>query len=267
MEIIILIISGIIGGFVAGLLGLGGGIFYILVLPYAMSWYDIPQEEASAFIVANSLFGIAFASATSLISDYNKLKLHFKESLMMGIPAVVASLITTKLIVQSEWFSMEVFNVFVIILMLYIIVQLRIKRESNQTNTKLKFLPSSISGIIAGSISALSGLGGGIIIIPLLQIKFKQSIKKAKLISLVVIFLTSAFISLQNVFSKPIEVSSAGTQWGYVLPVIAIPLVMGVFIGSPIGVRLSHKMDDKYLNLVFVIFVLIVLIEKLMLFF
>lgn len=267
MEIMVLIISGIIGGFIAGLLGLGGGIFYILVLPYAINWYNIPQDEASAFIVANSLFGIAFASATSLISDYKKLKLFLIESLGIAIPAVVASLLTTRFIVQSDWFSMEIFNVFVIVLMIYILIQLKIKRENYDSNPKLKLLPSSISGMASGCISALSGLGGGIIIIPLLQIKFRQSIKKAKLISLVVIFLSSAFVSLQNIFSKTIEIQSVNIQWGYILPIIAVPLVIGVFIGSPIGVRLSNKLNDKYLNGFFVLFVMIVLVEKLLLFF
>ncbi len=266
MEIFILVLSGIVGGFIAGLLGLGGGIFYILILPIAMSWYGVPQDSSSAFIIANSLFGIAFASASSLVSDFNKFTLHWKESLYLGIPAVVLSLLTIRFIVQSNWYSIEIFNAFVILLMIFILIQMQIKRKVSSQDKKLSFSQGAIGGGSAGIISALSGLGGGIIIIPLLQIGFQQSRRKAKVISLVVIFLSSSFMTVQNLFSSAIAIETIQYQWGYIIPNIAIPLTIGVFIGSPLGVLLSAKMKDYYLNWFFSLFVLIVLIEKLLLF-
>jgi len=266
MEIFILVLSGIVGGFIAGLLGLGGGIFYILILPMAMTWYGIPQDSSSAFIIANSLFGIVFASASSLASDFNKFKTLWKESLFLGIPAVVLSLLTIKFIVQSHWYSIEIFNAFVILLMIFILVQMQIKRKVSLQDKKLSFPQGAVGGGSAGIVSALSGLGGGIIIIPLLQIGFKQSQRKAKVISLVVIFLSSSFMTLQNLFSDAVVIENLQYQWGYIIPNIAIPLTIGVFIGSPFGVKLNNKMEDKYLNWFFSLFVLIVLVEKLLLF-
>lgn len=267
MEIIILILSGIIGGFIAGLLGLGGGIFYIIILPYVLQWYGISQEHISGFIVANSLFGITFASATSLISEFKNLQHYWKESLFLGIPAVIASILTTYYIVHSEWYSIKVFSLFVVILMLYILIQLRIKRNRINQDKRINILPAGISGCLSGIVSALSGLGGGIIIIPLLQLKFKQSVKKAKLISLVVIFLSSFFISIQNLISDTVIVEDINIQWGYILPIIVAPIILGVFIGSPIGVYFSNKTKDSYLNTFFSLFVFIVLIEKLLILF
>jgi uncharacterized membrane protein YfcA len=267
VEILVLVFSGIIGGLIAGLLGLGGGVFNILILPYVLEWFGVPREISTPFVVANSLFGIAFASATSLISEYKNLVLYWKEGLFLGVPAVVASLLSTHYIVQSEWFSVKVFNVFVIFLMLFILSQLLLKRNIQETNQKLSFLPISTSGALAGFISALSGLGGGIIIIPLLQIKFKQCLRKAKLISLIVIFLSSTFMTFLNLLSKATPLENISYQFGFILPGIAIPIVLGVFIGSPLGVKLSYKMADQYIKILFSLFVVLVLIEKLMFFF
>jgi uncharacterized membrane protein YfcA len=268
MEYLILILSGLLGGLIAGLLGLGGGIFYILILPYIMDWYGIPSNEASSYVVANSLIGIAFASGVSIFTQFKKLKKYYLEIVYIAIPAVLFSLLATGYIVHSSWFSKEVFNIFVVLLMLFILFQMQFKNKNKASNGQkepnIKPNEGALSGSISGFISALSGLGGGIIIIPILQIKLKQSIQKAKLISLAIIFISATFISIQNLLSTPLIQYSEINMVGFIIPSIAIPLILGVLIGGPIGVKWSSKMSDKTLNQLFIAFVLIVLIEKLL---
>ncbi|NPD45981.1 MULTISPECIES: sulfite exporter TauE/SafE family protein [unclassified Lentimicrobium] len=266
MEYFILFLSGIVGGLIAGLLGLGGGIFYIMVLPFVIQWYGISAEDSSAFVVANSLLGICIASGSSMVTAFKKLKIYIKESLMIGIPAIIISLLTTHFIVHSEWFSKELFNGFVVLLMIFILIQMIVKTrkttEISQSDSLIPLLPAAIGGSISGLISAISGLGGGIIIIPLLQIKFKQSLKKSKLISLTIIFLSSLLLSIQNLLSETNLKSEGLSQIGYILPSIAIPIVFGVVIGGPLGITWSSKMKDNTINKIFIAFVTIILIEK-----
>lgn len=266
MEYAILFFSGIIGGMIAGLLGLGGGIFYIIVLPFVLHWFGIPPEEASAFVIANSLIGISFASGTSILKEIKSIRPYFKESMLIAIPAVITSLFTTAYIVHSDWFSKEIFSGFVILLMIYILFQMQWKNKHNKSNSSespyISNTPGILSGGLAGFVSALSGLGGGIIIIPMLQIGFKQRVRKAKLISLVMIFLSSTFISIQNLLSQSnYEVKEVRTI-GYIIPMVALPLILGVLIGSPLGVRWSHQLNEKRLNQAFLLFVFLVLSEK-----
>jgi uncharacterized membrane protein YfcA len=152
--------------------------------------------------------------------------------------------------------------------MLFILFQMQFKNKNKASNGQkepnIKPNEGALSGSISGFISALSGLGGGIIIIPILQIKLKQSIQKAKLISLAIIFISATFISIQNLLSTPLIQYSEINMVGFIIPSIAIPLILGVLIGGPIGVKWSSKMSDKTLNQLFIAFVLIVLIEKLL---
>ncbi len=266
MEYIVLISSGFLGGLIAGMLGLGGGIFYILILPVVMNWFGIPPSEASPFVVANSIAGIAFASGISIFTQFNTLKKFSHEILYIGIPAILFSLLATGFIVHSSWFSKEVFNIFVIILMLFILIQMQFKTRKkiplDLINKKINPLEGALSGSVSGFVSAISGLGGGVIIIPILQIRLHQSIQKAKIISLAIIFITATFISIQNLLGSPQFQLTGIKNIGFVIPTIAIPIIIGVLLGGPVGVRLSSRLSDKTLNRLFSVFVLMVLLEK-----
>ena len=265
MEFIWLFLTGIIGGLIAGLLGLGGGIFYILVLPLALRYFGIEDTNLSSFVVANSLLGVAFASGTSILSDFSKQKFYFKESLYFGIPALMVSLLSTYYFVHSAWFSEQFFNGFVILLMIYVLIQLPLKnRKKNDLNLqkRMKLFPASIGGGLAALVSSLSGLGGGIIIIPLLRIVFHQEMKKVKIISLFVIFLTSSAMSLIHLLSTPINDIVGVYTIGYIVPIVSIPLIIGVLIGSPLGVWISNRVSERVITFLFLSFVLVVLVQK-----
>ena len=268
MEIGILIFVGVIGGMIAGLLGLGGGIFYILLLPYIIASIGIPTDQVTPFVVANSLIGIAFASVISLLVQFTDIKKYLSEIAIIGIPAVAISLIITKYVVHSSWFSIEFFNVLVILLMIYLLFEIssKNKKSNNTTNTlpnkKIKLNIGLFSGFTAGLVSALSGLGGGIVIIPILNIYLKQNLRKSKIISLGVIFMSSALISIQNLLSQPHFQPDNIDTIGFIIPRITIPLIIGVVIGGPLGVKLGGKISDKTINLMFMFFVILVLLEK-----
>jgi uncharacterized membrane protein YfcA len=267
VEIGVLILTGFVGGLIAGLLGLGGGIFYIVVLPYVFRWYGLAVDDSSAYVISNSLFGITIASGISIFTDIKKLKLYLNESLILAVPAVFISLFATKYIVQSSKYSFDTFNMLVIGFLLFILFQMRIKRPDPDSSISLRLFPTSFYGAASGFVSALSGLGGGIIIIPLLQIIFKQKVNKAKLISLVVIFLSSLTMTIFNMVSQTEKIASHSIQWGYILPFIVFPISLGVLIGGPLGVKLSYILNAKNLKLLFSLVVALVLLEKLMYYF
>ena len=265
MEYAILFVTGFAGGVLAGLLGLGGGVFYVLVLPYIFQFFGFPPDEATPFIVANSLFGIAFASFSSLISQYKSVDRYLTEILVIGVPAVIASLLANTFVVHSSWFSMKLFSMVIILLMVFIIIKMIIQTKSDnyKTDKKIPTKAGILSGAFSGAISALSGLGGGVVIIPILEIYFHQDIKKSKVISLAIIFVISSFISVQNLLGQPSLQLEGINNWGYIIPLISLPLVVGVLFGGPLGVRVSKFMSSKTINILFVIIVVLVLVEKL----
>lgn len=262
----LLIIFGFLGGMIAGMLGLGGGVIYILLFPHLLAWLGMPAEFIPSFVVANSLAGIMFASGVAILSDVRSIKSYFSETVIIAFAAAIISMLTTLIIVHSTWFSKVVFNSIVIAILLFILFQIlrkdRVLNHSKLDDRPIGWKNGILSGSLTGFMSSISGLGGGAIIIPLLKIKFKQSQFKAKTISLSIMFVSSFIISVQNLLSSPDYTMPDKLQWGYILPAIMLPLVGGIVLGSPLGVLASKRMKPMIVNRIFVAFLVIVLIEK-----
>jgi uncharacterized membrane protein YfcA len=117
-----------------------------------------------------------------------------------------------------------------------------------------------MTGTAAGLIAALTGLGGGTVVVPLLNLWMRVDIKKAKTISFGTIFSIALLLSINNVFLEP-DTGIKGTIGLILIPVI-LPLGIGVIVGSPLGVLLGEKLSSRNITIIFLIMTTIVIIEK-----
>ncbi len=109
----------------------------------------------------------------------------------------------------------------------------------------MTYILSIIIGLLAGTISGLLGVGGGIILIPLLTYGLKMDFKHAVTASLVVIIPTAISGIVSHLRSSPIP------DW---LPVIIV--IVGAIIGAQIGVWLCHVLDVQILKKIFAVLLL-----------
>ena len=183
----------------------------------------------------------------------------------MGLGGVTSSLVTLKYIVNTQFYNQTLFNFIIIGLLIYILV--RILQGSNSKDQienplgKVRNLSLLFSGIAGGIISALSGFGGGIIIIPLLTQILKLNIRVAHIISMGVIFLMSLSMSILNLFTQP-GYSHTLPAIGNIIFPLALPLVAGVLIMAPKGIAMALKSREKTIRLVFSTFITLVIFKK-----
>jgi uncharacterized membrane protein YfcA len=267
-DIIILIIAGGLGGLLSGLLGVGGGVVYVVILTHYFEKLQLGNIEQVRFILSNSFFAILFSS---LIGSYQQIKLknfYLREVLLTASTAVVSWIIVTLLIINFDWYSKEVFTIIFIILLIASALKMFLTSKNGSNNVYKDILPKKtypIVGIFTGFFSALSGLGGGVITVPALSDIMKLKIRKATSISLGVIpFLAAASFILYALASPQENVSSS---LGYLNPKLVIPMVLGGLFTAPIGVRLSNKLSEKTTRLYFVLLLLIVSVRMLFTFF
>jgi len=127
-------------------------------------------------------------------------------------------------------------------------------------NKKPLFWKFPLAGLLTGLISGLSGLGGGVIMIPLFTQYLKMGIKKSASISIGVIPVMMIPMLILYGSYRPEEVLSS-MQFGYLLPGVFLPLVAGLLFAAPLGVTFGQKLSSKQLKIIFAVLVIIVIIK------
>lgn len=255
------VLAGMIGGFLAGLTGLGTGFVMLGVIPIMLMQYGVPDQQIVSVIIANTIFSTLVSSFANVITSMRQKMFFWKETVWVGIFAVIFSFLVFEVIVTSSFYSKQVFNSIIIGFMLIIILQtFRKLKLSNVQDERVTPVKLTLTGIFGGTLAGFTGLGGGTILIPLLNLWQRVDIKKAKSISFGVIFLIALWLTMYNLFFGD-TLAVTGSQGLIIFPLV-LPLAIGVLIGSPFGVIVSQKMSSKSVTIVFLIAVSIVTIQK-----
>jgi len=244
-----------------GLLGIGG-IVYIAILPFVLSKIGIPAYAIVQYTIANSIFSTFLAAFWGTITLIRQKNYYGKEVVKIGAVAVMASLLALKIIVHSNVYSVKYFNTLIILVLLYILFRMlrsiNIHEEDLEDSSSVKCF---LTGLAGGILSSLGGVGGGVVMIPILNLWLKINIKKAKAISIGVIFFTSLGMSLINLLEEPIH-ELVRYSVGYIIFPVVIPIMAGVLLGAPFGVKVGKKISPKLTTIIFASFILCVIIRK-----
>lgn len=259
-DLLILFLFGCAGGVLAGLLGIGGGLIYVIAISYYLQQQGLDNVELVKFTVSNSIFAVFFAGLSGTIKQILRKNFYFREVIVTAIPGIAGSLIVSYFIVSYNWYTQAQYNS-VIIIILGILAYRMLLPEHRKT-LYLDDLPAFYfltGGFFSGVISAFSGLGGGIILIPVLSGMMRLNIIKAASISLGIMPLYTMAMAIFYAFAYTGPPMEFPWNLGYLILPLAIPLALGVVIFAPIGVKLAHRLSKPVLKFIFGILILLVI--------
>jgi uncharacterized membrane protein YfcA len=102
-------------------------------------------------------------------------------------------------------------------------------------------LGAGIGGsVFAGVVSALLGVGGGIVKVPLMHLVMRVPLKVATATSNLMIGVTASASAIVYLLRGGID------------PLVAGPMAVGVFAGAMVGSRVAQRIDVRLLRLLFV---------------
>lgn len=245
-----------IGGFLSGLLGIGGGVIFVPILVYTFESLGVSGADFSNYTRANSFGIILFASAAATLKHIKSKNIYWRYLLFVGIAGVV----TTMLIAQLGHLSKSFFlMLFLIIVILSLLRMLFGKKEAGKTKLEeVSWYKYSLIGGLTGVISGLTAVGGGIIMVPAFTNLLKLPIKVSTGLSSGAIFL----FALANVIVYGLETPQSAEvafQWGYLRFDVLIYPILSVLVCAPLGVFVSQKISSKLLRVIFMILLLVVI--------
>jgi len=253
-EWLLLPLIGALGGFLAGMLGVGGGIIFIPLLTWLIGRHGVSDTEVVKFTLANSIFLVFVSGLSGIIRQSNKGELNLRNMLVIGIPGAITAWVWSLMIKhgfpatanfsewfqqQGHWYEKDRFQmVFLCFLLLSIANMLLGKAHPAETietgpqkNQSFKFLAGSL---LAGTVVALSGLGGGVITVPLFRMMLKMPMRQATGLSLSIIPLLSVAPLVSYISSNTAE-SIPPFHSGYVVWPYALPIACAVAVFAILG--------------------------------
>ena len=247
MEVyLLLFIAGVVAGFAAGLFGIGGGVILVPMFNYFFSYLGVPEELGFKISVATSLAVITvstlFTSGVHVLSG----KVDLKELLKL-LPWILVGILLGVLFSHfvSGHLLKKIFGLFLLLLSFKLITDRSGAPKFSFKETVL--LPAVL--LLSAFSSALLGIGGGVVVNTLLfslsQIETKRVVALASTISFINAFLGTIlymFVPAHKVLSW---------QLGYVYIPAAFFVALGGIIGSRLGLKLLHRINQHLLRRIF----------------
>ena len=256
----VLALAATVAGFMAGLLGVGGGIIMVPALYYAFTVLDYDIITRMHLSVGTSL---AIIIPTSIIStkthmEYNAVD--FKMVKSFGIFILLGVILGTFLAVNLKTPQLVLFfSIFAFIVGLFFIF-LREKLVENPK--KISDIIKNISGVIIGFISVPLGIGGGSLMVPFMR-TFGYDIRKSIGTAAAIGFLISISGATTMVIGgEVIDNVETAFSIGYINLIGFIVFVPVTMVMARIGAKMVYKIDKKLLSKIFGTFLLIVSIRS-----
>ncbi|MDC1159242.1 sulfite exporter TauE/SafE family protein [Candidatus Pelagibacter sp.] len=252
----VLAVSAAVAGFMAGLLGVGGGIIMVPALYYAFTVLDFDIVTRMHLSVGTSL---AIIIPTSVISTKTHMEydaVDFKMVKSFGIYILLGVIAGTFLAVNLKTPALVLFfSVFAFMVGLFFIF-LREKLVDNPK--KISNIIKNISGTIIGFISVPLGIGGGSLMVPFMR-TFGYDIRKSIGTAAAVGFLIAVSGTLTMITGGKI-IDNVNTPYsiGYINLLGFLVFVPVTMVMARLGAKAVYKIDKKLLSKIFGVFLLIV---------
>lgn len=238
---------GLVVGFVAGLLGVGGGLIIVPVLIALFQTYAIATGMEPQLSLGTSLASILFTSTASMRAHHRHGAVAWP--LVRNItPGVVAGTLLGAVLAtrMSPYILTLCFTLF----LFYAATQMWLDFKPRPHRNLPGMAGTTLAGAVIGAVSSWVGIGGGTLSVPFM-LWHNLSLHRA--------------IATSSAIGLPIAVAGATGYvlggWGetslpeYSLGYVYLPALAGIVIGSvltaPLGARTAHRLPVRPLKRIF----------------
>jgi uncharacterized membrane protein YfcA len=217
--------SGMVAGLLSGVFGIGGG---ILIVPALTLWLGMDQRRAHGTSLA-AVVPIAVAGVVGYAIDGH---IDVEDALLLAAGSMVGALFGTRLL---SFLPHRTLRIAFALLLLATAIRLFVPTPEATGQSSVDAVAGGelvLIGVATGVLAGLFGVGGGIIIVPVLILLFGATDVVAKGTSLLVIIPTALVGTASNLRRGNTDLAVAVT--------VGASGVIAGYIGSQVATRLSH---------------------------
>jgi uncharacterized protein len=262
IEIIALLLAlGAAGGFLSGLLGVGGGGIFVPVLFFTMKAFNVGEAHAMHLAVGTSLAVVFATSSTSALGHYRRGAVDIAILKSWG-GFIVAGVAVGALFASSV--NGEMLKMIFAAITFVISFHMAFGRE--QAGAPHALSPALQRGLCSaiGMISSMIGVGGAVLTVPMMSYigtPMHRTIGTGAALGIL--------ISLPGTFGyilAGLKDMAALPHWslGYVNLLAAALIIPASMMMAPVGVSLSHRLPRQKLRRIFALVLIAVSVKMFM---
>ena len=166
IDVILYLLTGGFAGFVAGLLGVGGGLIIVPVLYFIFLSQGFESQHLMHMALATSLATIIVTSISSSLAHHKKHAVLWKIVLLLAPGICIGAWIGGALAAEMNTEMLKpIFGCFELLVAIHLLSNLQTK----QHELSIEPIKAYIGGFLIGNISAIVGIGGGTLTVPFLH--------------------------------------------------------------------------------------------------
>lgn len=244
-----LLLLGSITGFLAGLMGIGGGMLMVPFMTFILTAKGFPADYTMKMAVATSLATICFTSMSSVRAHHRRGAVLWPIVRLLAPGILLGSLVGAQLAVALPG---RILSILFAVFVAFSATQMFLDRKPKPSRTLPGRLGTFGMGGVIGMLSALVGAGGAFVSVPFMtwcNVKIHDAVG------------TSAALGFPIALAGTLGYIWAGQGMpemppgaiGYLYLPGLIVVSLASMCTAPLGARTAHRMDIRPLKKVFAV--------------
>ncbi|MBK8361451.1 MAG: sulfite exporter TauE/SafE family protein [Comamonadaceae bacterium] len=247
LLILELALLGTCTGFLAGLLGIGGGMLMVPFMTFILSSKGFPADYTVKMAVATSLATICFTSLSSVRAHHQRGAVLWPVARLLAPGILVGSALGAQIAVAMPG---KVLGVLFALFVGFSATQMFLDRKPKPTRTLPRGPGMFAMGGLIGMLSALVGAGGAFISVPFMtwcNVKIHDAVGTSSALGFPIALAGTLGYVWAGIGMPQMPAGSVGYIY---LPALVIISIASMAM-APLGARTAHRMDIRPLKKVF----------------
>ncbi|HWQ38979.1 MAG TPA: sulfite exporter TauE/SafE family protein [Burkholderiales bacterium] len=243
------LMMGVVVGFFAGMLGIGGGVLLVPLMVFLFAAQDFAPDRVLHLALGTSLTSIVFTSLASLRAHHRHGAVRWDIVRRAAPGLVIGTLVGTFV---AEALRSRYLAVIFVAFVYYSAAQVFLDIRPEPSRQLPGPVGMWIAAVLVGVMSSLVGAGGGVISIPLMtlcNVPMRNAVGTSAALGLPIAAAGAAgyiFHGLDLDLLPP-------WSMGYVYLPALVGIVLGTFVTVPLGARAAHRMPVPLLKKIFAV--------------